>query len=116
MCAAIMHVPETVKLITCTSYVKCKHFDLVLSTQKRSSALATAHDICKQKINQVLIKGKPGELPQTTVTHHARNISKLIPIEIFEIYGILQRITNFNEKHVSASGCKHCHCLTFQRA
>jgi hypothetical protein len=22
--------------------------------------------------------------------------------------------TNFNEKHVSARGCRHCHCLTFQ--
>jgi hypothetical protein len=39
---------------------------------------------------------------------------KLIPIEIFKIYRILQRIINFIEKHVSARGCKHCLCLTFQ--
>jgi hypothetical protein len=39
---------------------------------------------------------------------------KLIPVEIFMIYWILQWITNFNQKHVSARGCKHCCCLTFQ--
>jgi hypothetical protein len=39
---------------------------------------------------------------------------KMIPDEILKIFQILQRITNFNEKHVSARGCKHCHCLTFQ--
>jgi hypothetical protein len=27
---------------------------------------------------------------------------KLIPVEILKIYRILQRITNFNKKHVSA--------------
>jgi hypothetical protein len=25
-----------------------------------------------------------------------------------------QILSPFNEKHVSARGCKHCHCLTFQ--
>jgi hypothetical protein len=39
---------------------------------------------------------------------------KLIPFEIFKIYWILQWIPNFIEKHVSARGCKHCLCLTFQ--
>jgi hypothetical protein len=39
---------------------------------------------------------------------------KLISIEIFQIYWILQWVTNFNEKHVSMRGCKHCYCLTFQ--
>ena len=39
---------------------------------------------------------------------------KYIPFEIFKIYQILQRIPNFIEKHVSARGCKHCLCLTFQ--
>jgi hypothetical protein len=39
---------------------------------------------------------------------------KWIPIEIFKIDRILHGITNFNEKHVSVRGCKHCHCLTFQ--
>jgi hypothetical protein len=39
---------------------------------------------------------------------------KLIPIEIFKIYQVLQRIINFIEKHVSVRGCKHYHCLTFQ--
>jgi hypothetical protein len=39
---------------------------------------------------------------------------KLISVEIFKIYRILLRITSFTEKHVSARGCKHCHCLTFQ--
>jgi hypothetical protein len=57
--------------------VKCKKFDLVLRSQKRSSPQKTTLDICKQEINQVLIKGKPGELPQTSITHHARNISKI---------------------------------------
>jgi hypothetical protein len=33
-----------------------------------------------------------------------------------EIDAILnfQDLSNFNEKHVSARDCKHCHCLTFQ--
>jgi hypothetical protein len=39
---------------------------------------------------------------------------KLISIKNFNIYWILQQITNLNEKHVSARGCKHCHYLTFQ--
>jgi hypothetical protein len=39
---------------------------------------------------------------------------KLISVEIFKIYRILQRITSFTEKHVNERGCKHCHCLTFQ--
>jgi hypothetical protein len=39
---------------------------------------------------------------------------ELISVEIFKIYWILQRIINFNEKHMSVRGCKHCHCLTFQ--
>jgi tRNA(Glu) U13 pseudouridine synthase TruD len=95
--------------------VKCKHFDLVLSSQKRSSALATTHDICKKKIKQVLVKGKQGEVPQTTFTHHARTIYlKLISNEHFQVYRSLQRIINLMEKHVSVRGCKHYHCLTFQ--
>jgi hypothetical protein len=39
---------------------------------------------------------------------------KLIPIDFFKNYQILQRITNFSEKHVSAKGCTYCHCITFQ--
>jgi hypothetical protein len=39
---------------------------------------------------------------------------KLISVEIFMISRILQQITNFTKKHVSARGCKHCHCLSFQ--
>jgi hypothetical protein len=39
---------------------------------------------------------------------------KLISVEIFKIYRILMWITSFTEKDVSARGCKHCHCLTFQ--
>jgi hypothetical protein len=38
----------------------------------------------------------------------------MIPDEMLKIYRILQWITSFNEKHVSARGCKHFHCLTFQ--
>jgi hypothetical protein len=34
--------------------------------------------------------------------------------ENFQIYRILQRITNFIQKHVSVRGCKHCQCLTFK--
>jgi hypothetical protein len=39
---------------------------------------------------------------------------KLLLDEILRIYRIMQRITSFNEKHVSVRDCKHCHCLTFQ--
>jgi hypothetical protein len=39
---------------------------------------------------------------------------KLLLDEILRIYRIMQQITSFNEKHVSARGCKHCHCLIFQ--
>jgi hypothetical protein len=39
---------------------------------------------------------------------------KLISVEIFQIYRILQQITSFTKNHVGARGCKHCHCLTFQ--
>jgi hypothetical protein len=39
---------------------------------------------------------------------------KMIPHEILKIYRILQQITSFNEKHMSARGFKNYHCLTFQ--
>jgi hypothetical protein len=39
---------------------------------------------------------------------------KMITNKILKIYRILQRMTSFNEKHVSERGCKHYHCLTFQ--
>jgi hypothetical protein len=41
---------------------------------------------------------------------------KLITLEIFKIYRILQQITSFTEEHESARSCKHCHYLTFQLA
>jgi hypothetical protein len=59
----------------------------------------------------VLVKDIQGELPHTKVTHHARN---RFEIAIFQIYRMLQRITNFIEKHVSARSCKHYQSLTFQ--
>jgi hypothetical protein len=62
----------------------------------------------------VPVTSEQGELPQTVITHHARNISEIDTIEIFRIYRILQRIPNFIEKRVSARGCKHCLYLTFQ--
>jgi hypothetical protein len=59
----------------------------------------------------MLAKVIQGELPDTTVTHHAR---KRFKIKIIQIYRILQRIIHFIKKHVSARGCKHCQGLSFQ--
>jgi hypothetical protein len=39
---------------------------------------------------------------------------ELISNENFQVYQILQWITNFIEKHVSVRGSTYCHCLTFQ--
>jgi hypothetical protein len=75
--------------------VTLKHFDSVLRRQMRSSPLNTTLDICKQEINQVLIKGKLRELLQTTVIHIARTIPEVY--EIVQVYSILQQITNFTE-------------------
>jgi hypothetical protein len=75
--------------------VTLKHFDSVLRRQMRSSPLNTTLDICKQEINQVLIKGKLRELLQTTVIHLAITIPEVY--EIVQVYSILQQITNFTE-------------------
>jgi hypothetical protein len=66
--------------------VKYKYFDSVLSSQKRSSPLKIALDICKQEIDHVLVKGKYGEVLQTTVTQHARNKFEIDIKWKFEVY------------------------------
>jgi hypothetical protein len=71
-----MHVLANTQTNICTRYVKCKHFDSVLSSSKErfTTKNNTRHIVTENQPSA--IQGKLGELPQTVITHHAINISE----------------------------------------
>jgi hypothetical protein len=66
------------KLIICTRYVNDKHLNQFKLIKKEKFTTKTTLSICKQEINQVLVKNIQGELPLTIVTHHAKCRIELI--------------------------------------
>jgi hypothetical protein len=62
----------------------------------------------------VLVKENNVNYPKQLSLIMLETYLKLIPIENFKVYWILQWIRNSKERHMSARGCKNCYCLTFQ--